>query len=151
MILLIVTLNLLYYKDMESRFFWKFSNTLNFMVLIYQIRSRIMKCMGYPVKDMSLVASTLGLGKRSCLCTRIRMKIVDYVSFYYAFFAEILLAANLATKSCTSDLERVVFIVVVTLNAVFMLLWLLCTGENTYKNFPKEERRKTLQTALIQH
>ena len=99
---LIAILSHFYYSDNKARLLWKVTNTCDALVILFEIRMRLLCCLGYPFKNMSDVSQTLGLGARCCLCTRIRMKLVDYLCFFYIFFSEVVKVTVLLTHQSHS-------------------------------------------------
>ena len=129
---LIVFLNLFYYSDPKARTLWKVGLTLNSIALLFEFRMRMLFCIGYPLKDMRAIGCCIEF-------TRIRMKLADYFCFFYIFFSEMINASVLVMHHYKSEHERIMFIAIVTLNALYLVLWIIFTKSSSFKRFPKEK------------
>jgi len=126
-----ISLAVPYYPEKDGRALWKFLMTCNTLMLAFIFRSRVLKCLGYPLKHLK------DLGFR-CRFTRIRMKIMDRLCFFYILFAEFIHSAQLITQPFPSKVEKRVFLAIVIINALYILFWLFCTNSRSFNSFPKE-------------
>ena len=131
---LLVFLGFFYYMDVGSSFMWKCGLTLNSFVLLFEIRLRLCCFVGYPLKDMEAIGSPVVL-------TSIRMKLADYLGFFYIFFCQVIYACVLIMKRYATQREHTMFLIIVSMNTVFLVFWILCTNSRTFSRFPKEKAR----------
>lgn len=80
-----------YYPLPQARLIWKVGLTCNAFVLLFEVRLRLFRCFGYPLQDLKAMGCC-------CKLTRIRMKLVDLICFFYIFFAQMIHAPVLFTK-----------------------------------------------------
>ncbi|CDW86492.1 ring finger [Stylonychia lemnae] len=131
---LIVFLSVFLYQDPQARTLWKVGLTCNSIVLLFEIRMRLFCCFGYPLKDMRRIGCCIEF-------TRIRMKLADYFCFFYIFFSEMINASVLVMKQYKSNHERIMFITIVTMNAIYLVFWIIFTKGKSFHRFPKEKQR----------
>lgn len=129
---LMVFLTLFYYNDPKARTLWKMGLTCNSIVLLFEIRMRLLCCFGYPLKEMREIGCCIEF-------TRIRMKLADYFCFFYIFFSEMINASVLVMKQYKSEHERIMFLMIVILDAFYLVLWIMLTKSKSYHRFPKEK------------
>lgn len=113
---------------------WKCGLTLNSVVLLFEIRLWLFRCIGYPLKDMEAIGSCIVL-------TGIRMKLADYLCFFYVFFCQIIYSCVLIMKRYRGEAEHTMFLIIVSLNTAFLILWIFCTNSKSFNRFPKEKKR----------
>jgi hypothetical protein len=128
---LISILAITYYPKEKARTLWKFAATCNALVLLFVIRMRIFRCLGYPLKYMKEM-------KACCVFTRIRMKLADYICFFYIFFAEMTNCAVLILKQYKCIEEKRCSSAMAIMNAMYLLFWIFCTNSRSFKPFPKD-------------
>eukprot|EP00347_Sterkiella_histriomuscorum_P023888 403333038 len=133
---LLTFLTLYYYDDPKARILWKVGLTCNSIALLFEFRMRVLRCFGYPLKDMRAIGSCIEF-------TRIRMKLADYFCFFYIFFSEMINASVLVMKQYRSEHERNMFIAIVSLNAVYIVTWIIFTRSKSFQRFPKEKHRNS--------
>ena len=69
------------------------------------------------------------------------MKLADYLCFFYIFFTEVIKITVLVTKQTKSEREHSMFVFIVSVNALYLVLWIALTNGKSFKKYPKEERR----------
>lgn len=141
---LLLSLSLFYYLDPLASFIWKCGLTLNSIVLLFEFRLRLTCCVGYPLKNMELMGTCFPL-------TRIRMKLADYLCFFYVFFCQIIYSCVLIMKRYRGEAEHTMFLIIVSLNGVFLVLWIFCTNSKSFSKFPKEKKRAAPDEESSQH
>ena len=135
-VLLIGMLATYYYPDKKSRLIWKLGITLNMVVLLFELRVRVTFCLGYPLQDLEALGCC-------CVITRIRMKLADYLCFFYIFFVQLIDVCLLFVSKPKSPTEATMFKIIVSLNSIYLLLWIVMTRNSSFKRFPKERQRNT--------
>lgn len=140
-ILIIASFASFYYPDIKSRLIWKLGITLNMVVLLFEFRVRVTFCVGYPLEDLKALGCC-------CVITRIRMKLADYLCFYYIFFVQLIDCCLLFVNKPKSPIEATMFKVIVGLNALYLFLWIVLTRNSSFKRFPKETQRTTSESQV---
>jgi hypothetical protein len=130
-VLLLAALASFYYPDLKSRTIWKMGITLNMIVLLFEFRVRVTFCLGYPLQDMDALGCC-------CVFSRIRMKLADYLCFFYIFFVQLIDCCLLFVNKPKSPVETTMFKIIVSLNSIYLLLWIVLTRNSSFKRFPKE-------------
>ena len=122
-----------YYRDHKSKLFWKIGLTIDCLVLLFECRLRVTGCYGYPLNQLpeSLIRYVV----------RKNIRKVDRAAFAILLLLEIaktasLIVMNIANQS--TDKERKLITYSIILDGIYLVLWIVCTNDKSYKAFPKK-------------
>jgi hypothetical protein len=89
--------------------------------------------------------------KFSFKMTRIRIKIVDTLIFFFILIQTLVLGAKRILQTYKEEEELLFYTIMASINGIYLTFWLFCTNENSYKSYPQEknhsqqENRRELQ------